>query len=352
MIFAAYSIFFSYHGSILLFAFSFICIIILLCQKISSRRNRCIFIKKFTICLSEKFVEREIGRGAYSRVFTVERDSRRDWSRSVFAAREIHSFIVEGVGEQQIRENLFKECQHCSVLSHPNIVRFVGISKSTIPLIIMELMADENLYDYITNLPQDGDKYRQGYWKRRIIRCVANGLVYLHEQRPPVIHSDLSPRNILLKIDKYEDPFAKIGDLGVARIIKADSKATQSRLAQVPGSVEFMPPESCGDSPVYGTATDTFSYGCIVLFVTTGKWPTPSVQIEFDPVTKKPIAYSEVERRQRYLDEMQLWRTSLKKTIISCLSNDPSERPTMAAVAEEILVSGISLVQPYRGMIG
>ena len=253
------------------------------------------------------------------------------------------------MGERQIRENLFKECQHYSVLSHPNIVRFVGISKSTIPLIIMELMRDENLYDYITNLPQDGDKY---CWKRRIIRGVANGLVYLHEQRPPVIHGDLSPRNILLDIDKYKDPVAKIGDLGVARIIKADSEATRSRLTQVPGSVDFMPPESCGDRPVYSTATDVFSYGCIVLFVTTGKWPTPSIQVEFNPVTKKPIAYSEVERRQRYLDEMQLWRTSLKKTIKSCLSNDPSERPTMAAVAEEILVSGISLVQPYRGMIG
>ena len=93
-------------------------------------------LKELAVSSSDKYtnehVEREIGRGAYSRVFIIEYDG------SICAAREIHSFIVEIVGEQQIRENLFQECQHCSVLSHPNIVRFVGISNSTIPLIIIK----------------------------------------------------------------------------------------------------------------------------------------------------------------------------------------------------------------------
>ena len=208
------------------------------------------------------------------------------------------------------------------------------------PLVIMELM-DENLYDYINNLPQDKpreDVYGQWRKKRPILRDVAKGLAYLHEQRPPVVHGDLSPRNILLKIGKHV-LVAKIGDLGVAKIIKADTKATRSILTQVPGSVDFMPPESCGDRSVYSTATDTFFYGCIVLFVTTSKWPTPFVQVEFDSVTKKRIAYSEVERRQKYLDEIQQEAKRLEETIKSCLSNNPSERPTMAAVAEEIMVS-------------
>ena len=79
---------------------------------------------KLTIWLPEKSIKREIGRGAYSRVFAVK------YARSIFpvrgeytvyAAREIHSFIVEGVGKRQIRNNLIQECEHCSDLSHPNI---------------------------------------------------------------------------------------------------------------------------------------------------------------------------------------------------------------------------------------
>ena len=295
---------------------------------------------------TEKSVGREIGRGAYSRVFTVQ------YEDSICAAKEIHSFLVEEVGQQQIRERFLREYQHCSVLNHLNIVRFMGISNlntnSTVPVMIMELM-DQSLYDYINNHNLSKRDYGQWKIKFTILRDVAKGLVYLHEQNPAVVHGDLSPRNILLKIGNTgEVLIAKIGDLGVAKIIKADStvKATQSMLNQVPGSVDFMPPESFGDSSVYGTPTDTFSYGCIMLFVFSQKWPTPSVKAKFDPITKKNVTYSEVERRQQYLNEMSMSfeelpgeAERLEKIIKSCLSDDPSERPTMAAVTEEIMVS-------------
>ena len=166
---------------------------------------------------------------------------------------------------------------------------------------IMELM-DESLYDYINNLsePEDYVEWRK---KRSILIGVAKGLVYLHEQKSQaVVHGDLSPKNVLLmRMGKGNNPVAKIADLGVARIIKADNKATQSMLKQVPGSVDFMPPESLGDSPVYGTPMDAFSYGAIMLFVITHKWPTPSGQANNDDSVAKD---SEVERRQRYLDEI------------------------------------------------
>ena len=293
---------------------------------------------------TEKSVGREIGRGAYSRVFTVQ------YEGSICAAKEIHSFLVEGVGQQQITERFLREYKHCSVLNHPNIVRFMGVSnlnthssaRSSVPVMIMELM-DKNLYDYINRRNINARK-NDDYNTNSILRGVAKGLVYLHAHKPAVVHGNLSPKNILLKMDKGKLPVAKIGDRGVAKIIKADSKATQSMLAQVPGSVDFMPPESFGDSPVYDTPTDTFSYGCIMLFVFSQKWPIPSLKAKFDPVTKKYVTYSEFERRQQYLNGMTFGMLPydpdrLEKTIKSCLSDDPSERPTMAAVAEEIRVS-------------
>ena len=297
-------------------------------------------LKDVTISSSEvqttgKSVGREIGRGAYGKVFTVK------YCGLICAAKEIHSLLVEGVGQQQeqsVKEGFLRECQHCSVINHPNIVRFMGIYyprvDSTIPVMIMELM-DESLRDYMNKLPKKA-------WMKKgsILIDVAEGLSYLHAQKPAVVHRDLSPNNILLKAGKGEVPIAKIGDLGVAKIIKADSRATQSVLTKVPGTADFMPPESFEDEPVYGVPLDAFSYGGIMLFVATHRWPTPIAQVKRNPKTNELVARSEVERRQKYLDEMTgdvaEW---LKPLVESCLSNDPSERPTMPAVSKQFKVS-------------
>ena len=296
-------------------------------------------LKALTISSSQvqttgESVGREIGRGAYGRVFTVK------YCGLICAAKEIHSILVEGVGQQQeqnVKEGFLRECQHCSVLSHPNIVRFMGIYypkvDSTIPVMIMELM-DESLYDYMNKLPKNA-------WMKKgsILLDVAEGLSYLHAQKPAVVHRDLSPKNILLKAGKGEVPVAKIGDLGVAKIIKADSRRTQSVLTKAPGTQDFMPPECLEDEPVYGIPLDAFSYGGIMLFVATHKWPTPIAQVTRNPVTKQYVVRSEVERRQKYLDEMTGCGEWLKPLVESCLSNDPSERPTMPAVSKQLKVS-------------
>ena len=78
-----------------------------------------------------------------------------------------------------------------------------------------------------------------------------------------IIHRDLSPNNILLS----RDSVAKISDLGVAKVVQADSKATQTMLTKVPGTADFMPPESFAEIPNYEISLDIFSYGGIVLHV-------------------------------------------------------------------------------------
>ena len=279
-------------------------------------------------------VGEEIGRGAYGKVYTVK------YRGSICAVKEIHSILVgDDVGpeeRQSVKEAFLRECHHCSALKHPNIVRFIGVyypkRDSNIPAMIMELM-DENLVSYMKKLPKDALMM-----KGSILVDVAEGLSYLHSQWPVVIHRDLSPNNILLKKGKGEIPIAKISDLGVAKIIKACDRKTQRMLTKVPGTIDFMPPEAFARSPVYGVGMDVFSYGGIMLFVATHKWPTPTEQVEVDPVTNKLVAHSEVERRQEYLDEMTGDIKRFKPLVESCLSNNPMERPTMPAVCRALKV--------------
>ena len=125
-------------------------------------------------------------------------------------------------------------------------------------------------------------------------------------------------------------------DLGVAKVIKADSRKTMTK---APGTVDFMPPESLTKRPEYGPPMDVFSFGGIVLHTFTQQWPSPSEQVQFDPKTRKMVALSEVERRQQYLDKMRGEAEVLRPLVEECLDYDPAVRPTITAVCERIQVS-------------
>ena len=220
-------------------------------------------------------IDKELGRGAYGRVFTVK------YCGLICAAKEIHPILIEGVSPAErktIVDNFIRECHHCSVIRHPNIVQFLGVyyssKKSELPIMVMELMST-SLASFVKNhqskIPMKT--------KLSMLHDVALGLSYLHARKPAVIHRDLSPNNVMLT----SQPVAKIGDLGVAKVIRADSRQTRSRLTTAPGTVDFIPPEALEANPVYGTAVDVFSYAGIALHVFAEEWPTPCGLKRRDP---------------------------------------------------------------------
>ena len=165
--------------------------------------------------------DQTLGRGAYGVVFKAR------YRGSVCAAKEIHSILIQAAytpaERRRLQDNFIRECDHCSKLNHPNIVRFIGIyhpPQQLFPVMIMELM-DESLTTYAEK-PNISFKR-----KTSILHDVAEGLSYLHSRNPPVIHRDLSPNNILLKHLPLL-PVAKIADLSVAKIVNVDDKRSKS----------------------------------------------------------------------------------------------------------------------------
>ena len=112
---------------------------------------------------------------------------------------------------------------------------------------------------------------------------------------------------------------AKISDLGVAKVIQADSKKTKTR---APGTVDYMPPEALLETPEYGPPLDVFSYGGVILHVMNQEWPKPLHYVMTDPKTKKLVALSEVERRQEHIDKMSGVPADLQSLVKQCLDND------------------------------
>ena len=215
-------------------------------------------------------------------------------------------------------------------LRHPNIVQYHGVCllpNSKLPALVMEQM-QTNLHNYLlspsyTNLPLNA--------KVSIMQDISRGLAYLHNHKPAVIHRDLTARNVLLNSDRV----AKISDFGNFCIIDIDP-ASSSEFKSTPGTIIYMPPEACLDHAKFKKKLDIFSFGHLALFTATQEFPCDLLPAVFcDDDDEKLHTCTEVERRQRYIDqlEQQLDRDhDLIKLTKQCLHNSPRMRPTASDI--------------------
>ena len=199
-------------------------------------------------------------------------------------------------------------------------VYYPALDQYSLPVMVMEKMQHSlrGLVEKYDNIPL--------YVKLSILDEVCLGLRYLHTRNPPIVHRDLTPNNILLSHCLE----AKITDLGVAKMMKSDNQKTMTKL---PGTPDFMPPEALSIRPVYGPSLDVFSYGGVILNVTTQLWPQPTDRTQLNPDTNIWEVVSEVQRRQKYLDKMTGGAADLKPLVVSCLNDSSNGRPPVAQVS-------------------
>ena len=266
---------------------------------------------------------RELGRGAYGVVVEVEVNGLR------CAAKKLHAILLEmaSIAERAgIIGRFVEECVQHSRQRHPNIVQLLGVHFSTpesdLPLMVMEMM-DMSLSTCLERHPR-----LPMALKNEILVDVAQGLLYLHSQSPPIIHRDLTSNNVLLN----RHFTAKIADLGVARIVNIRPSLLSSKLTKQPGTVAYMPPEAMCSKPSYNTKLDVFSFGVLTLHVFTNKWPLPSAEFAQSPDNADVYhRVSELDRRRTYLREMGEEHPHMQ-LVCSCLCNKPESRPKAEAV--------------------
>ena len=193
-------------------------------------------------------------------------------------------------------------------------------TKNSLPVIVMEKM------QFSLKMFVENHNIIQWEKKLSILHDVCCGLHYLHTRKPPIIHRDLTPNNILL----CSHHRAKITDLGVARPLQE----IKTKLTKVPGTAVFMPPECTEENPIYGLPLDMFSFGGIILYVCVQQWPSLSY-IQYDHDGNEKVL-TELERRQKHLDEMIGANQDLKPLVISCLDDNPNDRPLVEEALGEI----------------
>lgn len=266
----------------------------------------------------------ELGRGAYGIVEKVLVNGK------PYAAKSIHGILLDVSSDQfqEMKKKFYNECNICSTFHHPNVVQMIGIyyppKGSKLPWLVMELM-DKSLTNCIKKTKE---KPLQPHIKLSILRDIAEGLRYLHDEKH-YFHRDLSSNNIMLT----KILVAKIGDFGAAKFIPKHNDMTAVH-TQIPGTEHFMPPETLFDIPLYSKSVDVFSLACIALHLMSGEWPKPKAQVFY--INQNPVVRSEIERRKDYIEAVASEYPLLTKLIEDCLSLKSSERPKIMAVCVKL----------------
>uniref|UniRef100_A0A2N9I661 non-specific serine/threonine protein kinase n=1 Tax=Fagus sylvatica TaxID=28930 RepID=A0A2N9I661_FAGSY len=157
------------------------------------------------------------------------------------------------------------EIESLGRLRHKNLVNLQGWCKHKNDLLIV--------YDYIPNGGLDSliFKPRNNFvltWDARynILKGVASGLLYLHEEwEQVVIHRDVKSSNVLIDAELN----ARLGDFGLARLFDHDKL---SYTTNVVGTIGYLAPELARTGKV-STSSDVFAFGILLLEVVTGRRP-------------------------------------------------------------------------------
>ena len=275
----------------------------------------------------------------------------------VAAAKTIHAILQEGDGTGIVPKALteyVRECQLMSTLRHPNIVQFLGVAffrNSRLPALVMERLLT-SIHDLLDPQeaypppPPDTPTALSFFTmdlKVSVLHDVACGLAYLHEQLPPIIHRDLSARNILLNTKMV----AKITDLGVACIMPRMRAATN--LSVGPGAIVYMPPEvfnHSGERSKYDASIDIFAFGVVTIFTIGENFPCDILPPTYvDEKSGLVRSRTELQRRSEYMrdvnDQLRA-RGQLRgdhpliRLIQQCLQNVPAKRPGIREVLHQL----------------
>lgn len=158
-------------------------------------------------------------------------------------------------------QRLYSEVHLLSTLKHQCIIRFytswIDVDKKTFNF-ITEMFTSGTLREYRKKYQQVGIQAIKN-WACQILQ----GLVYLHDHDPPVIHRDLKCDNVFVNGHLGQ---VKIGDLGLAAILRGSHSAHS-----VIGTPEFMAPELYEEE--YNELVDVYSFGMCVLEMLTSEYP-------------------------------------------------------------------------------
>ncbi len=225
-----------------------------------------------------------------------------------------------------LKEDFEREVSIQGQLSHPNVVTLYGVylSPDEPYSMVFEYMENGTLRNHL-----DQYKPTQIEWTFRFQAAhdIAEGLAYLHSQKPAIVHGDLKSLNILLNKD-YQ---AKLGDFGLAKIRSETSSqyyAATEATGGVKGSLLWMAPELFKPRSKRTCETDMYAYAMVLWEITTHRYPF--CDDAYDPSQIRD--WVQTGEREEFPEDTP---EPYKAIAISSWQGDPKLRPKASSVANQ-----------------
>lgn len=205
-------------------------------------------------------VERFLGEGAFAEVYRVKH---RFLGRQAMKVFKIIDMSIDEV------ENALGEAILLSQLSHPNIIKVfdantMETSHGIRGFFTMEYVAGGSLEKFWHS---HGTKFVPINTTIDIIRQVCRGISLAHSEKPPIIHRDIKPQNILIGYDAVGIR-VHVSDFGLAKHVNP-----LTLLASARGTPKFKAPEVFKDFQCDSCAGDVWAIGTTLYLLLTDRLP-------------------------------------------------------------------------------
>jgi serine/threonine protein kinase len=264
-----------------------------------------------------------LGKGGFGEVFRARRlsDKREVAVKRLFSSAQSVRFV--------------REAKILRGATHPNLTEYIDFVE-------VRMRGDEREYylilEYLEGMPGASLRERiknseSGLDATEALRLFGSYLDCLeHLHRNGIIHRDIKPGNLYAPANNPQR--AKIFDLGIAH----DEEGTRTH-GQVPGTLDYMPPEFATQASGRGSAqSDIYSIGVTLYLSLTKKLPFPRLPEKEADAWVAFIKRSEAPLKCDFDHPVFNLHPELIPLLRRALAGDPRQRPESArAMRGEIL---------------
>jgi serine/threonine-protein kinase len=222
---------------------------------------------------------------------------------------------------EEAREQFLREATVLARLDHPNLPKVSDFfSNGPRDYLVMDYIPGKDLRELMMEARRNKtflDERQVLGWASQL----ADALVYLHRQEPPIIHRDIKPSN--LKITP--NGLIKLVDFGLVKILAPDEVTIT--IIQGQGTALYTPLEQYGGNDAHtDVRADVYSFGATLYHILTNDPPVEARKRFLQPESLVP---------PRQLNPGLSART--ERAVLWAMALHPDERPKSMEALGEVL---------------